>query len=382
MTEDSAPQRTLRVLLVIDHLGRGGAQVVLRYLAAALQKDFEILVCALRSSEYVVELQGVKAITLPGRKYDLRKIFSLARLLKQEKIDIVHTHLFASSVLGVLAAQFANVSKIICHDHSGRELYYQYALFAWLVARPLQLIQNYLVDIFVCVSREVHDFNLQDLKRPANKLLIAGNWFLKQELVEDRVTPKEQVQALIKIPSEDIIIGSVGRLTSDKGYQTLIRAFALCLDECSTLSLVIVGNGDQRPALEREIQRLNLGSRVHLIGKQNDIKPFLGAFNIYVQPSLYETFGLATIEAMFFNLPVVVSNVGGLLEIVSHRENGLTFKRGEANDLRNQILTLVNDAQYRAHLSKSAHSFIKQQLASENLAAKMYELYTRSSTTS
>ena len=121
---DLAPIDKLRVLLIIDHLGSGGAQVFTRYLARELlEHSFDITLRALRLAPDADTPLGIKNITLSYARFNIFKLLIHIRLIGKECTQTMHTHLFASSFLGTIAARVARASIVVCHGHSGPEIY-------------------------------------------------------------------------------------------------------------------------------------------------------------------------------------------------------------------------------------------------------------------
>jgi glycosyltransferase involved in cell wall biosynthesis len=364
---DLEPIDKLRVLLIIDHLGSGGAQVFTRYLARELlEHSFDITICALRPAPDADTPLGIKNITLSYARYNIFKLLPLIRLIGKERFQIVHTHLFASSFLGTIAARVTRVPIVVCHDHSGRDIYNQHPLFGHFILRPLQRLQAFFVDHYITVSSEVYDFHRSVLRRPRSKIHVIRNWFLRAQFASVASHSHRAIRAELGIPHNHLVIGSVGRLSDEKGYCKLLYEFARCLPMRPNLSLILVGDGDQKKHLRSVAKDLEISSHVHLVGQQNDVAPFYSAFDIYIQPSDYETFGIAVLEAMVFSVPVIVSDVGGLTDIVSNRVNGLLYQQKVLSDLGNCILLLAHDVALRNQLAKAGHEFAVGKLANES----------------
>src|SRR5207245_5478451 len=123
------------------------------------------------------------------------------------------------------------------------------------------------------------------------------------------------------------------------------------------LHYVIVGSGE--PAYERTLQgvvsRLGLENRVHFMGFQNVVYPYLAALNLYVHPALMEGFGIAVLEAMAMRKPVVATTTGGLPEIVQDGQTGLLVPPGEPNVLAQAIVSLLLDSTRRVAMGRSGH---------------------------
>ena len=129
------------------------------------------------------------------------------RLIGKERFQIVHTHLFASSFLGAIAARVARVPIVVCHDHSGREIYNQHPLLGRFILRPLQRLQALFVDHFITASSEVYDFHRSVLRRPHSKVHVIRNWFLRAQLASVASHSHRAIRAELGIPHNHLVIG-------------------------------------------------------------------------------------------------------------------------------------------------------------------------------
>ena len=149
-----------------------------------------------------------------------------------------------------------------------------------------------------------------------------------------------------------IRIGTAARLATVKGLPTLLQAFAHArarLDsEEIDLQLDIAGDGPERSSVEEEIGALGLSDSVHLLGWRDDIPRFLDSWNLYVQSSSAEGFGLSVLEAMAAGLPVIATRVGGLPELVEEKATGLLVDPGDPIAMGDAIAALAPDARRRA----------------------------------
>ena len=133
-----------------------------------------------------------------------------------------------------------------------------------------------------------------------------------------------------------------------KDHETLLRAVSLV----PGVVLVLAGDGQLSEQLHTLADELGIASRVRFLGKRMDVPRLLKAVDVYVQPSLWEGFGIAALEAMAAGKPVVASNVPGLAEVIG--DAGLLFSIGNAGQLAQHISTLLGDANYRQRLGQAA----------------------------
>ncbi len=157
------------------------------------------------------------------------------------------------------------------------------------------------------------------------------------------------------------IILFMGRLVYEKGIQNLIAAMPKVLDHYHDVKLVIAGKGGMIDELRNEVNALGISEKVYFAGylKSNDVKKMYKCADISVFPSTYEPFGIVAIEAMLSGTPVVVSDIGGLNEIVDHGINGMKSYAGNPNSLADSILTLLFDHKLADEIVKNAKAKVK-----------------------
>ena len=158
------------------------------------------------------------------------------------------------------------------------------------------------------------------------------------------------------------IILYMGRLVYEKGIQNLIAAMPKILENYHDSKLVIAGKGGMIDELKAQAQALGLGDKVYFTGylSGKDVQKMYKCADIAVFPSTYEPFGIVALEAMLAGVPTVVSDVGGLNEIVEHGVTGMKSYAGNANSIADSILTLLYDHQLCANVSKNAKAKVKE----------------------
>jgi len=166
-------------------------------------------------------------------------------------------------------------------------------------------------------------------------------------------------------------VGTISRLSHEKGIYFLIQGFKILLTKVDA-KLIIVGDGIERPRLEKLIKDLNIEKRVTFTG--NVINPFkyLAKMDVFVLPSLWEGFPNVLLEAMVCGVPVVASDsVGGIKEAVEDRINGLLIKPGSSIAISEAIYELLSDKEKRNRMAKNAYESVKQ--FDINIIKKKYE---------
>jgi glycosyltransferase involved in cell wall biosynthesis len=243
-------------------------------------------------------------------------IFELKKFLDKEKFEVCHFN-STNALFGSIGAKISKSKpKTVFTIHGLSILDPNYKKNLWL--KPIYwLIFKFLLS-FVDVPVFVSNKNLEDAKKM--KLVKNGvviyNGIPEPKFLEREVARKffeEKIKFDLK---NKFLIGSIGRLDYSKNYEFLIEVFPKILKIKSKAIAIIVGEGPERKKLENLIERANLKEKIFLIGELKDASKYLKAFDLFILPSRYEGLSITLIEALFAQIPILASDVGGNEEIV------------------------------------------------------------------
>lgn len=174
------------------------------------------------------------------------------------------------------------------------------------------------------------------------------------------------------IPRRSHVIGTVGRLTEEKGHIHLINAAKSVLDKFPDSYFIIVGDGPLRDSLAEA------SGTDHIIftGTRNDIPELYSMMDVFVLPSLNEGLPMVLLEAMVSKKPVVASSVGAIPTLISHGENGLLVNKGDSHQLAGEILKLLEDHELRVCIGERGYEMVLANYSSGKMADHYLELYT------
>ena len=175
------------------------------------------------------------------------------------------------------------------------------------------------------------------------------------------------------------IILYVGRLVYEKGIQHLISAMPKILNGYNDTKLIIAGKGGMLDELKAQADSMGIGHKVYFTGYLNtkQVQKMYKCADIAVFPSIYEPFGIVALEAMLAGVPTVVSDVGGLNEIVSHGVDGMKSYAGNSNSIADSILTLLYDHQLSTNVAKNAKKKVKEEYSWNRIAQETYFTYQK-----
>ncbi|MBN1804918.1 MAG: glycosyltransferase family 4 protein [Sedimentisphaerales bacterium] len=337
----------IRVLHVIDHLGYGGAPVVVKNIAEKLDAEqIETLICALRTNPEPLPVKA-KIISLTYHKYNPLAFFAIARLCKQHNINIVHAHLQKSVICSLLAGFICN-AKIIIHEHGpifrrGTGCIYRF-LLKLLAKKASTIIANSKASIEALKQTAQFD------EQPA---YVVTN-FVDFTRFDHTIYNRQKARNELGITEDKKVIGFVGRLDTCKGVDLLIKAAAMLCKKDLLFHFVIVGHGTQRKKLEQLVLQLGLKENVTFTGLHKNPAEIITAFDIAVVPSRREAFGIVAIEFMRMKIPVIASPVGGLLEVIKHNETGIFLENLSADSIARAVYSLTQDNSLREQIIENA----------------------------
>ncbi|MBP3597378.1 MAG: glycosyltransferase family 4 protein [Clostridia bacterium] len=175
------------------------------------------------------------------------------------------------------------------------------------------------------------------------------------------------------------IILFMGRLVYEKGIQHLIAAMPKILANYHDAKLIIAGKGGMIDELRNQVNHLGLGEKVYFTGYLNskNVQKMYKCADVAVFPSTYEPFGIVALEAMLSGNPIVVSDIGGLNEIVEHKVNGMKSYAGNPNSLADSILTLLNDQKLCGDIVKNAKTKVKNEYNWNKIAQDTHFTYQK-----
>ena len=177
--------------------------------------------------------------------------------------------------------------------------------------------------------------------------------------------------------ADDVVIGSVGRLSREKGLDDLLRAAAQLVERGAAIRVVLAGDGPERARLVRLASRLGIEKRVGFRGEvpHEQVPAVLSELDVFVMPSRAEGFGVAALEAAAMELPVVASRVHGIPDVVLDGETGLLVPPGDVSALADAISRLVSDAPLRSTMGRAGRAFVEQRYRWEDNVTQMERLY-------
>ncbi len=366
-----------KVFYFLDSLEVGGTETQAVELALRLPaSEYDVTMGCLRMKGPLLEKLEGTAVAVrefhPAGGIDspagLYQLVRLARYLRRERFDVVHTHDLWSNLMGVLAGRMAGVPAIVS---SRRDL----AHFDWYQGRRrnwLRRIQN-LSGVVLANATPIRDALIAEDGFAPERLRVIHNGvdtekFRRGRRDRERLFPGTQNQTLVVL---------VGNMHSDvKGHPWLIAAAPAVLQEFPQTRFVFAGDGDARPAFEEQVAKLGLQSTFTFLGRRSDIPDVLASSDIAVLPSRAEGLPNAVLEYMAAGLPTVASRVGGNAELIEDGVSGLLVPSEDSHALAAALLRLLRDLELARRMATAGQKIAVEDYSFERLIREVDALYT------
>ena len=366
----------LRILQFITPAGFYGAERWVLALANNINRDDVVCDLAvtrespdqdLSVAEYYPRDDGqqVHYLDMHGR-FDFRVVGRLCEVIRNNQIDVIHTHGYKSDILGLLAAKRAGIACVSTpHGFSGK-VGFKLATFIRFGTHMLRYF-----DRVVPLSEEL----MGDMKRfkvPDSKTSFIRNGVDLTEidaalasLPEDKITDKDSR-----------IIGFIGQMIPRKGIPDLIEVFDQLYQQEKGLRLQLLGDGSQRKELEHQAAELSSVNAVEFLGFRSDRLELLSKFSLFVMTSSLEGIPRCMMEAMAVSVPVVAYDIPGVDQLVEHGKTGLLAPFGDKAALAACCKQVLGDPELAATLSRNAREMVNARYSAARMASE-YEVLFR-----
>ncbi len=361
----------MRICQLITELGVAGAERCVYELSRRLDPNrFCVHVAALRGGAFADRLTragiGVTVLNVCG-KLDVVALARLANLLRRERFDLLHTHLFHADLAGRIAARMAGVANLV-HTVHVAEARFRPWQYAWS-----RMTANWC-DRIVCVSQAVRDHHARKSHLPLWRYEVIYNG-IDADAYSPDPQRREELRRRWGVGDDEILIAFVGRLNFQKNLPMLLEAFRRIRRSRNDIHLVVAGDGPEAPMLEKFLHEDEPGLVIWL-GQTDDVPGVLSAADIFVQPSRWEGLPLAPAEAMAAGLPVIGTKVPGLTELIEEGVSGLLIDSEDTDALTAAINQLADDRDERMRIGSTGQKRIKERFSIEaNITAheRLYE---------
>ena len=334
----------------------GGAESLVMPFVRGIDRDrYDVFVCCLTTIGDNVNARNLDVINLGARNLrDIRAFRRLLRVIRENRIDLVHAHLayaatwaaFASRITGVPSVATLHVAPPRRGLDRLRDRLMRFALRRWssqVIAVSDALRRQYGGEGFV----------------------VAHNGIDVERFAGSREESRERIAREFGIPRDAKIVTTVSVLREGKGVEVLLRAF----EKIDDAWLLIIGDGPKR----EEWQRLASNDRIRWAGFRRDVHELLPGCDLFVHASFEDAFPTVLLEAMAAGLPVVASRVGGIPEITDE----VLVPPGDAEALAHAMRELLDDDEHRRSMGEAARTHARERFSTAAWIARLEEIYSR-----
>ena len=344
----------IKIIHIADKFGVEGSSVhgvsrLFSWWFPRFDKDrFDVRLVGLRKSDEACEnlkQQGIEVVSLNKGKFDFSTITEIVKIIRQQKVDILHLHGYGATNFGRIAAKITKVKDIV-HEH-----FVDPAMPIYQV--PFDYFLSQFTDLGIAVSKSVKDFMVEKRFLPKEKVKVVFNGSPLNNFKPLNKNMQVKEKERWGISDRYTIIATIGRLDEQKGNEYLIDAAAKLLKRIDNIKFMLVGDGPLMIKLKQRCNHYGIDKDVIFTGYQSNIPLIQSMIDIQVFPSLWEGTPLTLFEAMSMKRPIISTDVDGLGEVLRHGENALIVSARDSEGLAHAIEDLL------------AHPYKAEQLAAQ-----------------
>jgi glycosyltransferase involved in cell wall biosynthesis len=310
---------------------------------------------------------GVRYFGLGRRtSTDFYRWLALRGLLRRERVDVPHTHMFGSNAWGTVIGRLARVPVIVAHEHT------------WsFEGRPLRrLVDREVIGrgstAFIAVSRDDQRKMIEIEGVNPKKILHVPNG-----IAAPPPPSGADVRAELGIPAGARVIGTVSVLRPQKALDVFVRASARLLRERPDLYVLLAGDGPLRGELTALVESLGVQDRLLMLGYRSDASDVIAALEVAVSSSAFEGSPLAVMEYMESARPIVATRVGGVPDLIEDGVNGLLVDPGDEAALAAAIERMLADPEAARRMGEAARDRRRREFTVDLMVRRFEALYER-----
>jgi glycosyltransferase involved in cell wall biosynthesis len=301
-----------------------------------------------------------------GGACDWRVVPRLLDICRRERVTIWHGHDYKSNALGLLLRRFWPM-RLVTTVHGWVHQTRRTPLYYWIDRLCLPRYER-----VICVSEDLLQRCLA-CGVPADRCSLVENAIDTVQF--SRWAPAAEAKKQLGIPPERFVVGAIGRLSAEKGFDILIRAVAELLKGGLDAELLIIGEGDEKARLESLIAELGAEGRIRLLGYRSDTRELYEAMDLFALSSYREGLPNVLLEAMSLEVPVLATRVAGIPRLIRDGENGLLVEPGDPQGLARALAGLLADDGLRDRLSRAGRATVETNYSFEVRMRKIRAIY-------
>ncbi|OGX54993.1 MAG: hypothetical protein A2460_05760 [Omnitrophica WOR_2 bacterium RIFOXYC2_FULL_43_9] len=363
----------IKVCIVIDNLYAGGTQrQLLEFLKSCDRQRFNITVISLDGQRNPMEADivslGYSVLRVSHKGFfNLTTIFSLCRIFKSEKPDIVHTYPYTSDFYGRLAAIFSNITAIICSVRNIQIWKKWYHLLA-------DKILSSFTDTITVNAENIKPYLIKRAGINPDKIRTIYNGKDLSRFAHLR--DADEMKRELRIPQNSCVVGMVGRFSEQKDYPTFLKAAKKVSQSLPDTYFAAIGDGQTKQEMRDLALRLGLSGHTIFTGLRNDVPDLINTLDIGVLVSHYEGCPNVILEYMAGSKPTIAADVGGCAEVIEDGKTGFIVAPRDTEALAEKIITLLKDTSMRARMGEAGRKRVEECFSLKKMVQSTENLYT------
>lgn len=369
----------IKVMLIISNLEFGGAQRQLVELANNLSRDdFDVMVCSL--SQYIplgsgLDLPDEKVVIIQKKsKYDISVVFRLSKVLRENKVDVLHAFLFDAEIAARIASAMAGVAVMVGSERNSNYRIKRNQMVAYRLTKNLR-------DVCIANSRAGAEFNAQELGYPEKHYAVVRNGV---DINRFQAGNGAQLRESLGISQDQFVIGMFASFKEQKNHGMLFHAVKELTSSDRNFRVVLLGEelhgGAQGTTtyvqrIHELVGRLGIRDYCLFVGNQDDVEAYYRICDVTVLPSKFEGTPNVVLESMASGVPVIVTAVSDNNEIVEHGKSGYVVDVGDEVGLSRYLQLLMEDRELSANMGSEARRRAVELFSSAQLASSTGEVY-------
>ena len=367
------------ILFVIDNLQFGGGERVFAQIINGLpQKQYTIFLASYPNEEFLhaVHSASVEFFSTDfSRRLNLSLVPRLAKIIRENEINIVHGQGARAEFYARLAGRLVGHPKYVSSIAMPVEGF-DVGPVKKAVYRFFDRFSERFVDRFLVVSDTLRDAIIREHGIPAQKVTRIYNGIEIEHYSPQKDNgSKERIRSEFNAGEDTLLVGAIGRLVWQKGFDYLIRAIPNILETSPRTRLLLVGQGPLREELEELAKNLKLDEHVIFTGFRSDIREILSAIDVLVVPSLLEGFPIITLEGMAMAKPIIATEIDGITEQIVDGVSGILVPPRNSNALADAIIRLARDKALAQNLGREARKRVEEEFTVEKMIAETEKVY-------
>ena len=303
---------------------------------------------------------------------DAQVILRLARLIRRERFDLVHTHGSKAGFIARVAAIGSRVPVVYSpHNFAFHEGVprWQAHIFAFVEKLAARFLTTKIITVSNAEQEMARQFGVG-----TPDLFATVHSGVNLSTFSRRVDSSEQ-KTTLGVPREAQLVGAVGRLSEQKNPLGFVRLAARVHEKMPDVHFVWIGDGPLELSARGLAVELGVEKILHFVGQRSDVPADLHALDVFVMTSRWEAFSLALLEAMACGLPVVATRLDGIAEAVTEGENGFLLSVSDVDGMSAAMQKLLSDSELAKHMGVNARQRVEQNFTRPQMMDRLMQVY-------